>query len=111
MKINEVPNDTLVIKGDSCIPIEELRSDWETMLDEEKEGWYTTKCERLKVDAKTVIDDVVEQLADDGYEEMDVMLYDSLPADAVDKLRAVLDELFDNEAADVYYAAEKIEVE
>ncbi|TFU96620.1 hypothetical protein, partial [Streptococcus cuniculi] len=94
-----------------AMPIESLIELWEDMSFEEKEGWHTTVCERLKTDAESVIEYVIERLAEDGYEEMDVMLYDRLPTDAIDKLQAVLDELFDNSAADVYYPAERIEVE
>ncbi|QBX16821.1 hypothetical protein Javan275_0030 [Streptococcus phage Javan275] len=50
-------------------------------------------------------------MADDGYEDMGTMLIEQLPKDATAKLQAVLDELFDNDAADVYFPDELIEVE
>lgn len=50
------------------------------MAFEEKGDWYTTVCERLKIDPNVAIE-------------------------------AVLDKLFDNSATDVYYPAERIEVE
>ena len=111
MKIYDVPNDTFVIKNGYALPIEDLRAQWEDLTIEEKQGWYTTTCERLKIDASTVISDVIERLANDGYEEMDTMLYEQLPEDAAKKLQIVLDEFFDNDAADVYYATELIERE
>ncbi|MDS1367886.1 hypothetical protein PCN89_02630 [Streptococcus suis] len=111
MKIYDVPNDTFVIKNGDTLPIEDLRAQWEDLTIEEKQGWYTTTCERLKIDASTVIDWVIESLADTGYEEMDTMLHLQLPEDATEKLQTVLDELFDNTAADVYYPTELIQWE
>lgn len=110
MKIHDIPNDTYVIKKGDALPIEDLRAQWDELTIEEKQDWYTTTCERSKIEAKTVIDWVIESLADTGYEEMDVMLFEQLPENAVDKLQIVLDELFDNTAADVYYPDELIEV-
>ncbi|MBM6533962.1 hypothetical protein H7670_05790 [Streptococcus dysgalactiae subsp. equisimilis] len=111
MKIHDIPNDTLVIKNEDILPIEILRSEWESMTHEEKQGWYTTTCERSIIEADDVIDYITEKMANDGYEDMDTMLIDALPSDATAKLQAVLDELFDNDAADVYYPDELIEVE
>jgi hypothetical protein len=111
MKIYDIPNDTFVIKNGDTLPIEDLRSQWEDLTNEEKQDWHTTTCKRLKIDASTVIDRIIESLADTGYEEMDVMLYEQLPKDASEKLQTVLDELFDNGAADVYYPDERIDVE
>ncbi|HEL1817124.1 hypothetical protein NX771_02705 [Streptococcus suis] len=111
MKIYDVPNNTFVIKNGDTLPIEDLHAQWEDLTIEEKQGWYTTTCERLKIDASTVISYVIERLADNGYEEMDTMLYEQLPEDATKKLQIVLDELFDNTAADVYYPTELIEWE
>lgn len=111
MKIYDIPNDIFVIKNEDTLPIEDLRSQWENLTNEEKQGWYTTTCKRSKIDASTVIDWIIESLADTGYEEMDVMLYEQFPKDASEKLQTVLDELFDNGAADVYYPAERIDVE
>lgn len=111
MKIYDIPNDSYVIKNGDALPIEDLRAKWGELSIEEKQGWYTTTCERSKIEAKTVIDWVIESLADTGYEEMDVMLFEQLPENAIDKLQTVLDELFDNDAADVYYPVELIEIE
>lgn len=111
MKIYDIPNDTYVVKNGDTLPIEDLRSQWDDLTIEEKQGWYTTTCKRSKIEAKTVIDWVIESLADTGYEEMDTMLFEQLPENAVDKLQAVLDELFDNDVADVYYPAELVEVD
>ncbi|OHX27736.1 hypothetical protein BKX95_03760 [Streptococcus iniae] len=111
MKIHDIPNDTLVIKNEDILPIEILRSEWESMTHEEKEGWYTTTCERSRIEADDVIDYITEKIANDGYEDMDIMLIDALPSDATEKLQAVLDYLFDNDSADVYYPTDLIEVE
>lgn len=110
MKIYEVPNGAYVIKNGDVIPIEDLRVDWENLTIEERSGWHTTTCERLKVNADEVIDQVIESLADAGYEEMDVMLRERISDEDVARLQVVLDKLFDNSAADVYYQAEEIEV-
>ncbi|MGX9843769.1 hypothetical protein ACR3IL_00550 [Streptococcus iniae] len=93
------------------MPIEDLRRQWDGFTAEERQEWYTTKCIRLKVDANDVIDYVIDKMADDGYEDMGTMLIEQLPKDATAKLQAVLDELFDNDAADVYFPDELIEVE
>ncbi|WP_161979826.1 hypothetical protein [Streptococcus sp. S784/96/1] len=111
MKIIEVPNDTLVIKNGDTLPIEVLRSEWASMTIEEKQDWFTTTCERSRIEADDVIDYITERISNDGYEDMDLFLIDQLPPNATEKLQAVLDELFDNDAADVYYPAERIEVE
>ncbi|SUN50775.1 Uncharacterised protein [Streptococcus dysgalactiae subsp. dysgalactiae] len=111
MKLSDIPNDTYVIKNGDTLPIEDLRAQWDELTIEEKQGWRSTTCERSKIEAKTVIDWVIESLADNGYEDMDTMLAEALPSDATEKLQAVLDYLFDNDAADVYYPAELIEVD
>ncbi|VTT17424.1 hypothetical protein [Streptococcus dysgalactiae] len=111
MKIYDIPSDTYVVKNGDTLPIEDLRAQWDKLTIEEKQGWYTTTCKRSKIEAETVIDWVIESLADTGYEEMDVMLFEQLPKNAVDKLQTVLDDLFDNTAADVYYPSKLIEVE
>ncbi|EPV98107.1 hypothetical protein SAG0027_11030 [Streptococcus agalactiae FSL S3-251] len=110
MKIHDIPKNTLVIKHGDTLPIEELREQWESMTHEEKRGWYTTTCERFRIEADDVIDYIIEKMSDDSYEEMDVFLAGNLPSDATEKLQAVLDELFDNDAADVYYPDKLIEV-
>ncbi|VDZ41178.1 Uncharacterised protein [Streptococcus dysgalactiae subsp. dysgalactiae] len=111
MKLSDIPNDTLVIKDGYAMPIEFLSDNWEIMTREEKQGWHTTTCERSIIEADDVIDYITEKMANDGYEDMDTMLIDALPPDATEKLQAVLDYLFDNDAADVYYPAELIEVD
>ncbi|MBF0779377.1 hypothetical protein IR122_11925, partial [Streptococcus cuniculi] len=56
MKIDEVPKDMLMMKNGEAMPIESLIELWEDMSFEEKEGWHTTVCERLKTDAESVIE-------------------------------------------------------
>ncbi|MCB2832748.1 hypothetical protein K3M68_01555 [Streptococcus dysgalactiae subsp. dysgalactiae] len=111
MKLSDIPNETYVIKNGDTLPIEDLRAQWDELIIEEKQGWHTTTCERSIIEADDVIDYITEKMANDGYEDMDTMLIDALPPDATEKLQAVLDYLFDNDAADVYYPAELIEVD
>lgn len=111
MKINSVASDTYVIKDGLTQPIEDVRADWDSYTQEEKEGWYTITCKRQKVDAENVIDWILEDMVYNGYEDMDVMVRDQLTDDDKAKLQAVLDEIFDNSACDVFYPSEPIEDE
>lgn len=110
MKISDVPNNTYVMndKSSYTLPIEELRVMWNNFLDDEKEGWYTTQVERLKVDASGVIADVIESLSYDGYEEMDEFLWDCVTEEHIKKLQLLFNEMFDNSVSDVYRRDELI---
>ena len=109
--IAAVPDDTYAINvllNNDMLPIEDLRSMWSQLSESQREGWFTSVPVRRTVDANDVIDNIIEGLAYDGYEEMDTMLYEHLPKDATKRLQSVLNELFNNTAADVYYPELKI---
>lgn len=108
MKLSEVTCEYMIKNGDFR-PTEDIKADWESYLDEERKGWFTTRCERIKPDARLALDDIIERMTVDGYEEMDVMLEGSISETDVTKLQVVLDEIFDTSAADVYYPGEEIE--
>lgn len=55
------------------MPIKTLRDLQRDVAFEEKEDWHTTVCERLKIDPNLAIEYVIQQLSEDGYEEMNVM--------------------------------------
>lgn len=111
ISIHEIPAGTPVFNSVSHISImevEDLQAEWGGYTDQEKEFWFTAKPERKTPIAKDVIEDIIERMADEGYEEMDVILRDAIPNDAEEKMQAVLNELFDNSAADVYYPERRI---
>lgn len=110
MKIYNIPNDEFVIKNDEVLSVEELREYWEDMDVLERRGWYLAKKERLKVNAKDVIDDIIDTLSG-GYVDMDELLKDNITNDDISRLQDVIDSIFDNGIADVYYATNiKIDV-
>lgn len=111
ISINEIPAGTPVfnsVRNISVMEVEDLKTEWGSYTDQEKEFWFTATPERKAPVAKDVIEDIIERMADEGYEEMDVILRDALPSDAEEKMQAVLNELFDNSAADVYYPEKRI---
>lgn len=111
ISIHEIPAGTPVfnsVRNISVMEVEDLKAEWDSYTDQEKEFWFTATPERKTPVAKDVIEDIIERMADEGYEEMDVVLRDALPSDAEEKMQAVLNELFDNSAADVYYPEKRI---
>ncbi|MGG6832995.1 UNVERIFIED_CONTAM: hypothetical protein KB574_09430 [Streptococcus canis] len=110
MKLSEVTCDFLINK-DRMMPTEEVKAEWAHYSAEERQGWFTTVCVRQKADARAVLNDIIEQMAYEGYEEMDVTLKDCITDDDVTKLQELLDSIFDNSVADVYSPDVEIEVE
>lgn len=111
ISINEIPAGTPVfnsVRHISIMEVEDLQTEWDSYTEQEKDFWFTAKPERKTPIAKDIIEDIIERMADEGYEEMDVILRDALPSDAEEKLQVVLNELFDNSAADVYYPEKRI---
>lgn len=108
MKLSEVTCEYLIKKGD-CRPTEDVKAEWDSYSEDERKAWFTTRCERLKPNARDVLDDIIEQMADVGYEEMDIALNNSISEDDIVKLQSVLDEIFDTPAADVYYPDKEVE--
>lgn len=102
ISINEIPAGTPVfnsVRHISIMEVEDLQTEWDSYTEQEKDFWFTAKPERKTPIAKDIIEDIIERMADEGYEEMDVILRDALPSDAEEKLQVVLNELFDNSAA------------
>lgn len=111
VKLHELKDDDYVIKKGDCVSVEELKENWEYMTFEQRQDWYTTNCKRLKITAKEVIDYVVDKFYQEGYDEIDFYILERISKEQENDLQKVLDDLFDNRTADVYYPAEEIEVE
>ncbi|MGM9884450.1 hypothetical protein [Streptococcus hyointestinalis] len=99
MKFEEVPSGSYLIKGNTVIDKEE----WDTLPTKEKVGWYLAERRRVKVEALKVINHIIDDMVEQGYDDMDIILQENIGDEQIAKMQSVLDELFDNSAADVFH--------
>lgn len=67
MKFEEVPSGSYLIKGNTVIDKEE----WDTLPTNEKTGWYLAERRRVKVEALKVINHIIDDMVEQGIEEME----------------------------------------
>ena len=90
---------------------EELIKDWPTMTAKERLDWHTARVDGLKFDAREVLEDAIEDLTWDGYEEMSMHCMEQLKDEDVEELQRVLDRISGDPVYDVYWEDEKINPE
>ena len=104
MRFEEVPSGSYLIKGNTVIDKEE----WDTLPANEKTDWYIVERRRVKVEALNVINDIIDDMVEQGYDDMDIIIQENIGEAQITKMQTVLDELFDNSAADVFHPVKLI---
>ena len=102
--INEIQDDELLFNEQTHSQIEacDLKHEWNSLNEDERSGWRTSKERTIKLFAETILDGIYDSMADDGYENMAGMLWEETTDDFKQRLQAVLDEISKFGAAEVY---------
>ena len=108
--INEIKDDDLVFneQTNSQTEVSDLKSEWNSLNEDERSGWKTLKERTIKLSAKTVLDSIYEDMEQDGYEDMFVHLWDDTSEEFIQRMQALLDEISDFPSAKVYDIDEPI---
>lgn len=109
MKINDIPDDALVINNGYTRPAGDLKSDWPHLPEDEKKDWYTTISKHLSIDAKKIIDYIFDKLEEIGYEDMADRLWEQTSAADIERFQRAINYLLNNSAADIYTPYQQIE--
>lgn len=89
-------------KHTHVIHSEDLKTMWQDLSEEEKSGWYTTKKERRKLDAVSIMEYVLEREMEDGYEEMNERCFDSISDENFAKLQEIFDDIAKDSAFEMH---------
>ena len=108
--INEIKDDEYVFdeRNDSQIYACDLKSEWNSLNEDERSGWRTTKERTIKLFAETILDEIYEDMESNGYEEMFVHLWNDTSEEFKQRMQGLLDEISDFPSAKVYDIDESI---
>ena len=108
--INEIQDDELVFdeRNDSQIYACDLKRKWNSLNEEERSGWRTSKERTIKLSAETILDGIYEDMESNGYEEMFVHLWDGTSEEFKQRFQKILDEISNFPSAKVYDIDEDI---
>ena len=108
--INEIKDDELVFNEQthSQIYVSDLKSEWNSLNEDERSGWRTLKERTIKLSAESVLDWIYEYMEQDGYEDMFVHLWDGTSEEFKQRMQGLLDEISDFPSAKVYDIDEDI---
>ena len=93
--INEIKDDDLVFNEQthSQIYVCDLKREWNSLNEDERSGWRTSKERTIKLSAESVLDWIYEYMEQDGYEDMFVHLWDDTDEEFKQRLQGLLDEI------------------
>lgn len=102
--INEIKDDDLVFneRNDSQIYASDLKTEWNSLNEDERSGWRTLKERTIKLSAESVLDWIYEYMEQDGYEEMFIHLWNDTSEEFKQRVQALLDEISNFPSAKVY---------
>lgn len=102
--INEIQDDELVFdeRNDSQIYACDLKREWNSLNEDERSGWRTSKERTIKLSAESVLDWIYEYMEQDGYEDMFVHLWDNTSEEFKQRMQGLLDEISNFPSAKVY---------
>ena len=95
--INEIQDDELLFNEQTHFQIYacDLKSEWNSLNEDERSGWKTLKERTIKLSADTVLDWIYEYMEQDGYEDMFVHLWDGTSENFKQRFQKILDEISD----------------
>ena len=108
--INEIKDDDLVFneQTDSQTEVSDLKSEWNSLNEDERSGWRTLKERTTKLSAESILDGIYDSMEDDGYEEMSIQLWDDTTDEFKQRFQVLLDEISGFPSAKVYDIDESI---
>lgn len=108
--INEIQDDELLFNEQTHSQIEasDLKHEWNSLNEDERSGWRSSKERTIKLSAEYVLDCIYEYMEQDGYEDMFVHLWDDTSEEFKQRMQALLDEISNFPSAKVYDIDEDI---
>lgn len=108
--INEIQDDELVFdeRNDSQIYACDLKREWNSLNEGERSGWKTLKKRKIKLYAKSVLENIYDQMDSEGYEDMFDYLWGDTSEEFQQRLQVLLDEISDFPSAAIYDIDETI---
>lgn len=102
--INEIKDDEFLLNEQTYSQIEasDLKREWNSLNEDERSGWRTTKERTIKLFAESILDWIYEYMEQDGYEDMFVHLWDGTSEEFKQRFQKILDEISDFPSAKVY---------
>lgn len=109
--INEIKDDEFLLNEQTYSQIEasDLKREWNSLNEDERSGWRTTKERTIKLSAETILDGIYEDMESNGYEEMFVHLWNDTNEEFKKRMQALLDEISNFPSAKVYDIDEDID--
>lgn len=108
--INEIKDDEFLLNEQTYSQIYacDLKREWNSLNEDERSGWRTTKERTIKLSAETILDGIYDSMEDDGYEEMSIQLWDDTTDEFKQRFQVLLDEISGFPSAKVYDIDESI---
>lgn len=108
--INEIQDDELLFNEQTHSQIEasDLKGEWNSLNEDERSGWRTSKERTIKLSAESVLDWIYEYMEQDGYEDMFVHLWGDTDEEFKQRMQGLLDEISNFPSAKVYDIDESI---
>ena len=108
--INEIKDDDLVFNEQTYSQVEasDLKRKWNSLNEDERSGWRTSKERTIKLSAETILDEIYEDMESNGYEEMFVHLWNDTTEEFKQRFQVLLDEISEFPSAKVYDIGEVI---
>lgn len=100
---------THCISSSEVKPTPELIEEWPTMSFDERSDWHTANVKRLKFDAREILEEAIEDLTWDGYEDMNKYCLDQIDDEHVEELQKVFDKISCHPVYDLYWESERID--
>lgn len=102
--INEIQDDELLFNEQTHSQIEasDLKQEWNSLNEDERSGWRSSKERTTKLSAESILDGIYEYMEQDGYEDMFVHLRDDTSEEFKQRMQALLDEISNFPSAKVY---------
>lgn len=102
--INEIQDDELLFNEQTHYQIEasDLKQEWNSLNEDERSGWRSSKERTTKLSAESILDGIYEYMEQDGYEDMFVHLRDDTSEEFKQRMQALLDEISNFPSAKVY---------
>ena len=89
---------------------EDVKKSWNSMDEQERSQYFTTKADRIRIHATTVLEDLFEQLENNyDIEDLYLRLVNDMPVGFVKRFQQILDEICEFPSAEFFKAAEKID--
>lgn len=108
--INEIKDDELLFNEQTQSQVEasDLKREWNSLNEDERSGWRTSKERTIKLSAETILDKIYEDMESNGYEDMFVHLWNDTSEEFKQRFQKILDEISDFPSAKVYDIDEDI---